>query len=157
MVVQRFYESDRSSTRFPEQINELLHDNRWVEQLWSLPEDELAKTISYLNDVWVVSSSNASCSPLPQIVDGLDHTSSSFRKGLHTLRKICSSRTILPPTYELSEKLSFQTTQIVAFGGFCDVYKGSLAGADVCVKRLRISTTGGQEAVKKVPHLYIFG
>ena len=37
-----------------------------------------------------------------------------------------------------------------AFGGFCDVYEGTLASTvKVCIKRLRISV-GDQEKVKEV-------
>ena len=75
---------------------------------------------------------------------------SPSRKCLHVLQKICRSRRVLPSTYEVSGKLSFSTMGVVAYGGFCDVYKGSLGGADVCVKRLRVSNTGDQANIKKV-------
>ncbi|KAF9647907.1 kinase-like protein, partial [Thelephora ganbajun] len=65
------------------------------------------------------------------------------------LQKICSSRMILPSMYEVSGELSFDTMQIVAYGGFCDVYKGSLGGEGVCIKWLRITTTGDQAMVKQ--------
>lgn len=68
------------------------------------------------------------------------------------LQKICSLRMILPTTYKVSGELSFDATQPVAFGGFCDVHKGYLGAADVCIKRLRISATGDREMVKKVYH-----
>lgn len=59
---------------------------------------------------------------------------------------------ILPATYEVSGTLSFNTTQAVAYGGFCDAFKGSLGNSDICIKRLRISATGDREMVKQVPH-----
>ena len=93
----------------------------------------------------------------PQILDGLDCTGPPFRKCLRLLQKICSSRTVLPSAYEVSDKLSVTATSPVAFGGFCDVYKGTLSGENVGIKRLRISTTGDQAAVKQVAHLCIFG
>lgn len=51
MSSQRLYELDKSSTRFPEQLNKLLHDREWVGYLQSLPEDELLEAMGYINDV----------------------------------------------------------------------------------------------------------
>ena len=92
----------------------------------------------------------------PQILNDLDGMGLPTRKCLYVLRKICSSRMILPSVYEVSGKLLFTTGQPLAFGGFCDVYKGTLGGADVCIKRLRISTMGGRVAVKQVTYRCIF-
>ena len=155
MPAQRLYKLDRSSTHFPEQLNELLHDKEWEEQLGLLPEGELVELASRLDDVCLISIQTTSRSLPPQIIDGLDSVTSSFRKCLHVLQKICSSRVVLPPTYEVSGELSSTATQPVAFGGFCDAYKGTLGGADVCIKKLRISTTGDQVAVKQVSHPHI--
>ena len=51
MASQRLYELDKPSIRFPEQLNELLHDREWVKSLQHLPEDELSEPMGYLNDV----------------------------------------------------------------------------------------------------------
>ena len=59
---------------------------------------------------------------------------------------------ILPSTYEVSGELSCTATQPIAFGGFCDVYKGRLGLERVCIKRLRISVTGNRMLVKQVSH-----
>ncbi|KAF9643100.1 kinase-like protein, partial [Thelephora ganbajun] len=134
MLAQRLYELDRSSTQFPEQLDKLLHDKEWIEDLKLLPEDELVELIGCLNNV----------------LDSLDSTGLPFRKGLHVLQEICSSRMIFPSTYEVSDKFSLDTVQIVAHGGFCDVYKGSLGREGVCIKRLRITTTGDQAMVKQI-------
>ena len=37
----------------------------------------------------------------------------------------------------------------IASGGFSDVFRGRFRGREVCVKRLRVSSTGGPEKVKK--------
>ena len=37
----------------------------------------------------------------------------------------------------------------IASGGFSDVFRGRFRGQEVCVKRLRVSSTGGPEKVKK--------
>ena len=51
MSAQRLYELDRSSTQFPEQLDELLHDEEWERQLQLLPEDELMELTGHLDDV----------------------------------------------------------------------------------------------------------
>ena len=157
MSAQRLYELDRSSIQFPEQLDGLLRDKEWVEQLKFLPEHELVELAGHLHDVWLISIPTTSHSSTPQILGVLDSRSSPFRKCLRVLQKVCSSRMILPSTYEVSGELSLTSTQPVAFGGFCDVHKGSLGGADVCIKRLRISTTGDRAAVRRVTHPRIFG
>ena len=150
MLAQRLYGLDRSSTRFPEQLNDLLHDEEWAGQLKLLPEGELTKLIGCLDDVRSIPTSAGSHLSPPQTLDGLDGMGSSFRRCLLLLRKICSSRTVLPATYEVSSALSFNAMEVVARGGFCDVYKETLLIGDVCIKRLRISTTGDQAKVKQV-------
>lgn len=51
MLPQRLEELDRASTRFPGQLNKLLHDKQWVESLKLLPEGEQAELINYLDNV----------------------------------------------------------------------------------------------------------
>ena len=61
----RLYKLDRSSTQFPEQLNELLQDHEWVEGLKFLPEAQLVDLIGYLDDVRFISMLTKSCSPVP--------------------------------------------------------------------------------------------
>ena len=51
MLTQHLYELNRASTQFPEQLNELLQDEEWVERLQSLPKGELVELIGYLDNV----------------------------------------------------------------------------------------------------------
>ena len=90
----------------------------------------------------------------PQTLDGLDCTGSPFRKCLRLLQKICSTLTVLPSTYEVSDELSV-TTPIV-YGGYSDLYKGTLSGENVGIKRLRITTADDQAAIRQVAHFHIF-
>ena len=70
------------------------------------------------------------------------------------LREICSSRMILPSTYEVSGELSRNTNKPIAYGGFSNVYKGYNGHENVCIKRLRRDVAGDQTLVKQVsyPH-----
>ena len=153
MQAQRLYELNRTSTQFPEQLKELLYDKEWEEQLGLLPEDELVGLTGYLDEVWLILTPTTSRSSLSQVLDSLNPQGSPFRKCLHVLQKLCTSGAILPLTYEVSGELSITITGPVAFGGFCDAYKGTLGGADVCIKRLRIFTRGDQMAYKRVRRL----
>ena len=56
----------------------------------------------------------------------------------------------LPPTYEVPGEITLATSQAIAFGGFCDVYQGTVGSENVCIKRLRINATGDQALVKQV-------
>ncbi|KAF9789176.1 kinase-like domain-containing protein [Thelephora terrestris] len=83
------------------------------------------------------------------MLDGLDPAGQPFRKCLHILQKLCASKMMLPSSYEVSGKLSFNSTDAIAYGGFCDVYDGSLDLERVCVKRLRVSAAGDRALTKR--------
>ncbi|KAF9643102.1 kinase-like protein [Thelephora ganbajun] len=133
MLGWRLYKLDRSSTRFPQELNELLHDEKWVEQVLDLPGGELVVLVDYLDST----------------LDGLDRTGTSFRECLHALQKVCSSRMILPSVYEVLTTLSSNAGRTLAYGRLSNIYGGSLDGTDVAVKRLRIPTTGDRATVKQ--------
>ena len=60
---------------------------------------------------------------------------------------------ILPSTYEVSGELSYITNEPIAFGGFTsDVYKGYNGHENVCIKRLRTTSRGGQTFFEQVSH-----
>jgi len=60
MLAQRLLQLDRSSAGFPEQLDKLLHDQKWVEQVQLLPRDKLVKVIECMNDVRLGSTPNQS-------------------------------------------------------------------------------------------------
>jgi len=64
---------------------------------------------------------------------------------------------LLPPAYEVTGAHTFGAIKGVAYGGFCDIYKQSLDGADLCIKRLRLPTLGEQRMAKQVFFSHIFG
>ena len=131
---QRLYKLDRSSAQFPERLDELLQDEGWMEDIQNLSRHRLMELIDYLDNVRLISTRTKSCSSSPQILDGLDRTGSQFKEGLHTLRKLCGSRVILPATCLVSGKLSISTT-IMIIPGYREIYKGSLGDADVYIKK----------------------
>ena len=48
MSLRRLYELDRS---FPDRLDQLLHDQEYVDELQRLPEHELFQLVNHLNDV----------------------------------------------------------------------------------------------------------
>ena len=51
MSAQRLYELDSASTRFPEQLDELLRDTKWIDQLETPPKGDLVGLAGHINDV----------------------------------------------------------------------------------------------------------
>lgn len=51
MTTQSLYELDASSTLFLEKLNKLLHDTKWMDELKTLPMDDLAGQAGHLNNV----------------------------------------------------------------------------------------------------------
>ncbi|KAF9646896.1 kinase-like protein [Thelephora ganbajun] len=134
MTSRRLYELDRSSAQFPVQLDQFLHDQEHVECIQNLPEEELAELINYLNDV----------------LGQLDRVGQSFRKCFQVLQKICGLRAALPTSCQVSGAPSYTTETPVAFGGFCDVYRGTLGtGADICIKKIRICARDDIDEVKQ--------
>ena len=145
------YELDKSSAQFPDRLYRLLHDEEHVEGLTKLPKDELDQLTDYLNDVsFPLSVSEMSLIVGPQVLERLDCTGQPFRKCFQILQKICGFRATLPASYQVSEALSFTSEVPVAFGGFCDAYRGTLGtGADICIKRIRICAIDDKERLKQ--------
>ena len=145
MSLQPLYELDRS---FPDRLDELLHDQKYVEELRGLPEHELLQLVDHLSDVRSLMSRRPS-SLVSQALVRLDRIGGKSRKCLQVLRRICGSRKILPTNYELSKELAPPSQQPKSFGGFCDAYEGTLS-VKVCIKRLKLSTTCDQGKIKEV-------
>ena len=85
-----------------------------------------------------------------QVLGVLDSSSPALRMCLLELRRICGVRGILPTSYTLSpDHLKIDSSPFVA-GGFGDLYKGTLDGSPVCVKRMRVYLRDGPEKAVKV-------
>ena len=55
MSTRSLYELDASSTLFPELLEDLLHDTKWIDQLKTLPKDDLVGQAGHLNNVWLTA------------------------------------------------------------------------------------------------------
>jgi hypothetical protein len=87
---------------------------------------------------------------IPQALERLDCTGQPFRKCFQVLQKICGFRATLPASYQVSEAILLTSEVPVAFGGFCDAYRGTLGtGTGICIKRIRICAIDDKERLKQ--------
>ena len=96
-------------------------------------------------------SADSSCHPLrpPQVLDDLDPAGIAFRQVLQKLQGICTSRMYLPSSHLLPVNLLNINATHLASGGSSDIFQGTYRGREVCVKRLRVSSTGSCEMITK--------
>ncbi|KAF9645418.1 kinase-like protein, partial [Thelephora ganbajun] len=71
-------------------------------------------------------------------LNGLEPSGAASRKCLRELRIICGTAAILPTSYKLSPHCLNVAPDPFASGGYGDVYKGTLNGSGVCIKRVRV-------------------
>lgn len=94
----------------------------------------------------------ASVSLLPkiaQVIDTLHPTNPVFWKTVRGLGTACGNLKILPQSYILPGFLEAGEWPIASRGP-CDVYEGFYNGLKVCVKRVRIYSSGESEVAKTV-------
>ncbi|KAF9779338.1 kinase-like domain-containing protein [Thelephora terrestris] len=131
-VLQHLYALDTSSPDFSRCLFWLMRSDEEEKYLSSLRGPELIRLIDFLDE----------------ILDVAPTADDVFRRCLHKLQTICTHKTILPSSYTISGDLVRVGNDPVAFGGFSDVWEGSLDGDKVCIKHLRISEQV-REAVEK--------
>ena len=69
---------------------------------------------------------------------------------MRELRTICGTRGILPTSYTLPPDLLSIDLDPFARGGYGDVYRGTLDGSMVCVKRMQVYTGDDPRRAAKV-------
>lgn len=80
----------------------------------------------------------------------MDPKTAAFRQILRKLQSICTSRKRIPTSHVLPlSRLNINKNHI-ASGGFSDVFQGTYDDLGVCVKRLRVSSTGSPGNVAMV-------
>lgn len=82
-------------------------------------------------------------------MDNLDPAGVAFRRLLRKLQGICTSRMRVPSSHVLEASQLNISEDHFASGKFSDVFQGTYGSIEVRVKRLRVSSTGGPEKVKK--------
>ena len=140
-TLQELHRLDRSSPDFQGQLSGILYGQEYVRCVPNLQGDDLVWLVDYLDKVrCYVALSPHSPLKLGQAPDHLDPTSNASRKCLRELRRICSTRAILPSSYMLSSDLINVNSEPFASGGYGDIYHGTLDGSSVCIKRVRVYT-----------------
>lgn len=125
-VLQQIFRLDRSSPDFGEELDSILHGEKYEDCRRDLGKGDLKWFIDYLD----------------KALDSLDPFCSASRKCLRELRNICGTHVILPASYCISSDLLKIEPMPFANGGFGDVFDGTLGGSPVCIKRLRVSSRG---------------
>ena len=149
-LLQRLDRLNRSSFEFHDQLCNVLYGEEYMQSVPKLQNDDLVWLVDYLDKVRCCAVlTNPSLRPA-QTLGSLNPSGPSFRKCLRELRKICGTKMILPISYILSSPLLNIDRQLSVSGGFSDIYKGSLDGSTVCVKRIRVYSQEGPERVTKV-------
>ena len=134
---EQLYRLDRSSSRFHDQLSNVLYGGEYKKTVLNLQDNDLIRLIDYLDEVRRRIPLFHSPLNLPEALNTLDPPSSSFRKCLRELRHICGSRTILPTSHIILPPLLITSSHPVASGSCGDVYEGTLRRSKVCAKRVR--------------------
>ena len=140
---------NRSSTNFHDQLNKILSGDEYQQCAQNLQGDDLVWLVDYLDKV---RRRLALAHPLPkplQVLGSLELSSRASRKCLCELRSICGANGILPTSYTITSHLNVESDPF-AFGGFGDVYHGTLDGSRVCIKRVRVYTEDDTKKASKV-------
>ncbi|KAF9645725.1 kinase-like protein [Thelephora ganbajun] len=133
-ALQQIYHLDRSSSDFHDKLDNVLHGQEYYQCIPNLKEGDLVWLVNYLD----------------KTLDRLGPSSPAFRKCLRELRSICGARATLPTAYTLPFDLITVGPIPFASGGSGDVYKETLNGSTVCVKRVRVSTQDDLAAAAKI-------
>lgn len=80
----------------------------------------------------------------------MEPPSVAFRQILEKLQGICTYHMFMPSSHVLSSDLLKTSKYPFDSGGFSDVFQGTYAGSEVCIKRLRIASTSSLEKIRKV-------
>ena len=150
LALQQLHRLDRSSSQFHDQLLGILYGKGYKKCVQNLQDGDSIWLIDYLDMVCHhITPPHSPLTPA-QALGVLDSSSPAFGKCLRDLRRICGPRGILPTSYTLSSDHLMIDTDPFLSGGFCDVYKGTLDGSTVCVKRMRVYIKDGPERAIKV-------
>ena len=147
---EQLYRLDRSSSRFHDQLSNVLYGGEYKKTVLNLQDNDLIRLIDYLDEVRRRIPLFHSPLNLPEALNTLDPPSSAFRKCLRELRHICGSRTILPTSHILLPPILITSSHPVASGSCGDVYEGTFNGSKVCAKRVRAYIMDGPAKAVRV-------
>ena len=140
-VLQHLYSLDTSSPDFLRVLYGLIRHDEDEQYSSSLQGSELARLVDFLDDVRSLPSPfRPVAKQTPQVLSTIPTTDDVFRQCLRKLRAICGCHTTLPSSHVVSDDLvTKHGGHPIAYGGFADVWEGTLSGRKVCVKVLRVS------------------
>jgi hypothetical protein len=148
-ALQHLYSLDTSSPDFLRALYGLIRHDDDEQYSSSLQGPELTRLVDFLDAVRPLSSAfRPAAKQTPQALCIIPTTDDVFRQCLRKLRSICGYHTTLPSSHLLFGDLARVGDDPIAWGGFADVYKGTLSDRNVCIKVLRISLSDDQTLAK---------
>ena len=150
LALLQFRHLDRSSPDFGDQLCNVLYGSEYEQYGPNIQGDDLVWLVNYLDEVRCRVSPPHSLLKPAQALDCLDPSGPAFRKCLRELRSRCGAGGILPISYILLPHRINVGSEPFASGGFGDVYKGTLDGSMVCIKRIRVYTPDGPQKAARV-------
>ena len=148
-TLQQLDRLNRSSPDFQDQLGTVLSGKEYKRCVLNLQGDNLIWLVNYLDEACRCVVSPYSPLKPSQVLDGIDPSSAAFRKCLRELGSICGNKGILPRSYRFSSDLNIDPDPL-AGGGYGVVYKGTVNGSIVCVKRVRVYAQEDPRKAKKV-------
>lgn len=152
-TLQQLHRLDKPSPDFHDQLCNILYGEEYVQCVPNLQNDDAVWLIDYLDTVRCHVALSHSLLNQTQVLDDLDPPSPGFRKCLRALKTICGTRAILPSSYTTSSHRLNIGPEPFASGGYGDVYKGTLDGRRVCIKRVRVYIQDGPRKAARVRFL----
>ena len=150
-TLHRFSHLNQSSSEFPGQLMNILHDKGYRDQVKSLQDHDSVWLAEYLDEVCFPVILSVSLPKLAQALDILSPISPMlFRKCLVELRAMCGSRGVLPRSYVLQKSPPKTVGWPIASRGPFNVYEGHLDDSKVCVKQLQRYSSTDPETAKHV-------
>lgn len=148
-VLQHLYSLDTSSPDFLRVLYGLIRHDEDEQYSSSLQGLELARLVDFLDNVRPLRLSFCPVTERTlQALGAIPTTDDVFRQCLRKLRAICGCHTTLPSSHIVSGDLTRLGDHPIAFGGFADVWEGTMGGRKVCVKALRVSLNDDQSLTK---------
>jgi len=147
-VLQSLYQLDISSHHTPGLLHSLFQYDQEEGYLFKLQGSELTRFVDFLDEVRTLPPAVLLVTKQTlQAIDAIPSTGDIPRQCIRKLQAICEHHTILPTSCTISGALA-KIGDLVAFGGFADVWEGIHACRKVCIKCLRVSPDGDKTKVR---------
>ena len=152
-ALQKFRPLDTPPPDFGDKLGNVLQDGwEYAGCESKLGGDDLTWLVDYVDKVRRCLVFVYTHSKPVQALDLLEPSSNAFRKCSRELERICGANGILPTSRMPSSQSLNIDAEPFASGGFSRVFRGTLDGSRVCIKRIWVSTKNPAENAMEVRH-----